>query len=83
MKTYITVMLTITGVIFVMLGVLMAQPVPQNTDPVFWCDLSRSQVSHERDAGLALIEALKLRNASLDARVKELEAKAKEAKPNE
>jgi hypothetical protein len=56
---------------------------PQGTDPIFWCDLSRSQVSHERDAALAQIEALKFRNASLDARVKELEAKAKEAKPNE
>jgi hypothetical protein len=44
MKTFTTVMLTITGVIVVILGVLMAQPVPQNTDPVFWCDLSRTQL---------------------------------------
>jgi hypothetical protein len=56
---------------------------PQGVDPIFWCDISRSQVSHERDAALAQIEALKFRNASLDARVKELEVKAKEARPNE
>jgi hypothetical protein len=76
-------MLPCAMLICILFGTAIAQQ-PQGADPIFWCDLSRSQVSHERDAALAQIEALKFRNASLDARVKELEAKAKEAtKPNE
>ena len=51
------------------------------TQPIFWCDISRSQVSHERDAALAQIETLKRINANLDARIKALEAKAQEVKP--
>ena len=68
----------------VLAGHAAAQQQPQGADPIFWCDLSRSQVSHERDAGLAQIEIMKFRNAALEARVRELEAKIKEApKPNE
>jgi hypothetical protein len=63
-------------------GAAVAQQL-QGADPIFWCDLSRSQVSHERDAALAQIEALKFHNASLDARVKELEAKAAAPKKDE
>lgn len=54
---------------------------PNGTNPIFWCDMSRSQVSHERDASLAQIEILKLRNAQLEAKIKDMEAKAKQASP--
>jgi hypothetical protein len=80
MKTITTIGLTFTIIMLAALGVLMAQPIPQGADPIFWCDLSRSQVSHERDASLAQIEMLKYRNAALEARIKELEAKAQESK---
>jgi hypothetical protein len=51
----------------------------QPTDAVYWCNISRAQVSQERDASLAQIEALKMRNAALEAKIKELEsAKSKE-----
>jgi hypothetical protein len=35
------------------------------TDPIFWCNVSRSQVSAERDAGLAQIERMKLASAQV------------------
>jgi hypothetical protein len=35
------------------------------TDPNFWCNVSRSQVSAERDAGLAQIEKMKLASAQV------------------
>ncbi len=47
------------------------------TNPIFWCDISRSQVSHERDAALAQIEQMKVINMQQAARIKELEAAAK------
>lgn len=68
---------------------LAAQTTNSGTEPIFWCDMSRSQVSHERDAGLAQIEILKIRNAQLEAKIKDMEAKAKQpaaekgASPNE
>lgn len=53
-----------------------------NTNPLFWCDASRFQVLHERDASLAQIEVLKLNNAVLAARVKELEVVIRGASTN-
>lgn len=50
----------------------------QSSDPIYWCNVSRAQVSQERDASLAMIEALKTRNAALEAKVKELEVAKKE-----
>jgi hypothetical protein len=66
----------------------LAQQQTNGTDPIFWCDISRGQVSHERDAALADIERLKIANANLAAKIKELEMKANESaaekgKPNE
>ena len=49
----------------------------QPTDAIYWCNISRAQVSQERDASLAQIEALKMRNAALESKFKELEAAAK------
>lgn len=71
--------------VVVLLGATSALAQNAATDPVFWCDISRSQISHERDAGLAQIEALKLRNETeagaskiskiaLEAQIKETEA---------
>ena len=73
-------LLRIVGVMCVCTSFVHAQ---QPTDAMYWCSISRSQVSNERDAALAQIEALKINNATLANRVKELEAKAKETKPNE
>lgn len=55
---------------------VLAQPAAP-TDPVYWCNISRSQVSQERDFSLAQIEVLKARNTAMEARIKELEAAVK------
>lgn len=49
----------------------------QPSDPIYWCNISRAQVSGERDAALAQIEALKARSAAMEARIKELETARK------
>lgn len=49
------------------------------TDPVFWCDISRSQVSHERDAALAQIEKLKITNTRLEESARLLRKALEEA----
>jgi hypothetical protein len=46
----------------------------QPSDAIYWCNVSRAQISQERDAALAQIETLKIH-------VKELEDKA--TKPTE
>jgi hypothetical protein len=81
-----TILFIVVGIVAVVIGTDNVAVAQQPTDPMYWCSVSRSQVSNERDAALAQIEALKLNNAALAARVRELEAKAaisKETKPNE
>lgn len=65
----------------ILVGLLLAASVAvaqQPSDAIYWCNVSRSQISIERDASLAQIEVLKAQNATLQARVKDLEAKGKE-----
>jgi hypothetical protein len=65
----------IVAVVVFLLAVVVAayaQETP-GADPVYWCDVSRSQISHERDIALAQIERLKLANAQLSAKIKTLE----------
>ncbi len=59
------------------LGVAAQQLQP--SDAIYWCNISRSQISSERDATMAQVETLKLNIATLNARIKELEARPKEA----
>lgn len=66
----------ITACICITIALAVAQE-STGTDPVFWCDISRSQVSHERDAALAQIERLKIVNARLEERIKAMETAAK------
>jgi hypothetical protein len=47
----------------------------QPSDPVYWCNLSRAQISNERDSALAQVETLKQRISALEAKATEMAPK--------
>lgn len=68
----------LSGITVCMLVYLTAAYSQQPSDAIYWCNISRAQISGERDNALAQLETMKLNTATLNARIKELEAKAKE-----
>lgn len=61
-----------------LIGPAASQMAP--TDPVYWCNVSRSQVSAERDSGLSQIEIYKARVKELDTQVAALTKALEDAK---
>ncbi len=62
-----------------MIGPAVAQMAP--SDPLYWCNVSRSQVLAERDSGLSQIEIYKARLKELDTQVAALTKALADAKP--
>ena len=67
MKFFVVASLLVVGI----LGVSAQQP----SDPVYWCNVSRAQISNERDSALAQVETLKLRISALEAKANEMAPK--------